>query len=153
MDTLARRSLIWTGDVIHGRMIATMAGADFDAERNPVISRVDEAGDLLGGVIYSDFTGTSIRIHMAGIRPGWATPLLLWMAFDYPFNQLGVNQLLGSVRSTDEHVLDIDRRLGFKEIFRIPYAVPDGDLVLLSMSRADCKWLKVRPRAAREMAA
>jgi hypothetical protein len=145
--------MIQIGNPHHGRMIALKAGVDFDVERNPVISRTDEHGDLLGGVIYSDYTGVSMRIHMAGSRVGWASPLMLWMAFDYPFNQLGVELLLGSVRSTDKHVLNIDRRLGFKEIFRIPKAVPGGDLVLLSMSRADCKWLKVRPRAAMEKAA
>lgn len=145
--------MIGPGNVIYGRTIANLAGTDYDSQNNPMIVRVDDDGNFIGGVLYTDYTGQSIRIHMAGVRPGWATPDLLWMAFDYPFNQLRVGLLLGTVRSTDKLVLRLDRRLGFKEIGRIPGAVRGGDLVLLSMSRMQCKWLKLRPRAAREMAA
>lgn len=145
--------MIWTGDVAHGRAIAQAAGCDFDIERNPVISRVDEKGDLLGGVIYTDYTGASIRVHMAGIGPGWANRELIWMAFDYPFNQLKVQKLLATVQSTNERVLDIDFRLGFTVDCRILNAVPGGDLLILSMSRRDCKWLNLRRPAVRERAA
>lgn len=134
-------------------MIALMSGSDYDWEKNPVISRVDEHGNFMGGVFYSDYTGASIRVHMAGVTPRWASPDLLWSGFDYPFTQLGVQMILVTVLSTNERALNIVRRLGFRELFRIRDAVRDGDLVLLSMSRAECKYLRMRPRvAAREAA-
>jgi hypothetical protein len=140
--------MILIGDISHGRVIAMAAKTNFDVETMPVISRVAADGSLLGGVIYSDYTGRSIRMHMAGM-PGWASIEMCWIAFDYPFNQLNVEQVLGTVASTDEKVLEYDHRLGFREIARIPRAVPDGDLVILSMLRDECRWLKYRSRYIR----
>ena len=140
--------MIWIGDINHGRAIAIAARTSFDAETMPVISRVSADGSLRGGVIYSDYTGRSIRMHMAG-EPGWASQEMVWIAFDYPFVQLKVELVLGTVSSLDEKVLDYDHRLGFRELARIPGAVPDGDLVVLGMMRGDCRWLKLRDRYTR----
>jgi hypothetical protein len=137
--------VIVLGDPTHGRAIAAAAHTYFDADTMPVISRVTADGNLWGGVIYSDYTGTSCRIHMAG-TPGWASVGMIWIAFDYPFNTMKVDLLLGTVSSLDRKVIEYDRRLGFSEITRIPAAVPGGDLIILGMERRDCPWLKYRKR-------
>lgn len=137
--------MILIGSPDHGRRIADLAGSDFDVTKNPVISRVDRGGHFMGGVFYSDFTGVSIRGHMAGLAPNWPTPTFLWMAFDYPFNQLGVKTLLITVPSTNLRAMQINRRLGFKEIYRIPDAIPDGDIVMMSMWPEECRWI-TRPK-------
>lgn len=140
--------MILLGDVHHGRMIADAAKVNYDAETMPVISRITADGKLMGGVIFGDYTGRSIRMHMAG-QPGWASLELIWLVFDYPFNQLNVEMVLGTVPSTDEKVLEYDHRLGFREIARIPGAVLGGDMVILSMLRDECRWLKFRERFMR----
>jgi len=130
----------------HGFMIAHRAGTGFDPNLDKVISRVDADGKLLGGIVYTEFTGRTVRMHMAGAHRRWATLELIWLAFDYPFNQLQVERVLATVPSTNAEALKIDRQLGFKDIAVIPDAVPFGDLIVLSMMRNECRWLNFRQR-------
>jgi hypothetical protein len=128
----------------HGFMIAHRAGVGFDPNVNRVLAHTSDDG-LLGGVVYTNYTGRSVQMHMAG-DPGWVTSKMIWIAFDYPFNQLGVECVIGLVSEDQVDVLDYDRRLGFKEIARVPGIVPGGDLIVLSMMRNECKWLSLRSR-------
>lgn len=132
----------------HGHAIAQAAGIHFNSTVDIVISREDNGGELLGGVIYQDFTGASITIHMAGFKSGnWADRDMLWVAFDYPFNQLKVHKILGYLPSNNLKALDIDKKLGFSEVVRIPGVYPGADLVILAMERCECRWLNIKPRS------
>jgi len=104
--------------------------------------------EVLGGVIYHDFTGEggSIIMHMAGDDPHWITRGILWAAFDYPFNQLKVNRCLAFVPSNNMRALKIDQQLGFKAEAVIRGVYPDADCIILSMGREDCWALKRKPK-------
>lgn len=143
--------MIVLGDVYHGREIARRAGTGFDTEVDRVISRVTPEGNFWGGVIYTNFTKTAIQLHMAG-DPGWATREMICLCFDYPFNQLRVEQCLATVPSTNLGALEIDLKLGFEPLTLIPGAVEGGDMLILSMSRSDCRWLKLGDRYLRKKA-
>lgn len=134
--------MIWLNDAQHGAMIAHKAGVGFDPEVDSVISRVTPEGKLLGGFVYTHFNRRTITMHMAGSGPGWCNLELLWVGFDYPFNQLKVERVLGTVPSTSERVLEMDKRGGWIELCRVPGVVVGGDMVVLSMTREQCKWLK-----------
>jgi RimJ/RimL family protein N-acetyltransferase len=133
-------------NVEHGYAIAACAGTTFNREYDQVISR-SEHGKLLGGVIFSGFTGASTSIHVGSFDKRWINPDMLWVTFDYPFNQLGVVKLVGLVPSSNQTALDFDKRLGFKEEVRVADVFPNADLVVLSMRREDCRWLKLKPRS------
>jgi RimJ/RimL family protein N-acetyltransferase len=133
--------LITAGNIEHARAIAKAAGCFFNPECDHVISR-EEDGKLLGGVIFTGYTGASIGIHTASFDPRWINKDMLWITFDYPFNQLGVKKLFGQVPSGNLRALEFDLKLGFIEEARIPEVFPGEDLVVLSMRREDCRWLK-----------
>lgn len=130
----------------HGQLIATAAGCSFDPEKDVVITRNGNR-EVLGGVIYQGYTGASVRLHVAGFTPHWGSIDMLWVCFDYPFNQLDCKKLIGFVPSFNEEALAFDYKLGFKYLTRIPGVYPGGDLIILEMSREDCKWLGLRPRS------
>ena len=130
----------------HGRRIAGAIPRMFNPNVDPVISRTDEEGKLLGGGIYDGFTGTCIFIHQAGFSKRWMSRDLLWVAFDYPFNQLGCYKVCGTIPSTNPELLDINLRLGFTIEAMIGGAYPGGDMLVLSMTREACPWLKLKPR-------
>lgn len=138
--------MIEFGNEAHGRAIAAAAGTQLNPEVDTIISRV-EGGQLLGGVIYQAYTGHggSISIHMAGFDPHWACRDLLWVAFHYPFNQLQCKKLFAQVPANNARALSIDLKLGFKEEIRVPDVFPDADLIVLSMTAAQCRWLRIRP--------
>jgi len=138
--------MIRLNDIDAGYTIARTANVNFNPEVDPVISRVDQSGALRGGVIFQNYTERSICVHMAGYDPHWANRDLLWTVFDYAFNQLGCEWVLAQVPSHNEEALAIDKKLGFKELTRIPDVFPDGDMIVLRMRREECKWLSVTPR-------
>lgn len=79
---------------------------------------------------------------MAGDRKGWITRDFIKRGFNYPFNILGLTMVFGLVPSGNTEALDIDLRLGFRELLYIPGAHPDGGLHLLQMLRSECRWLE-----------
>jgi len=109
------------------------------------ISRTEE-GVLLGGVIYNGYTGASINIHMAGFTPRWASRDMLWICFDYPFNQLGCKKIFAQIPAQNTRAVKIDLKLGFTFEVLIKDVFVGDDLVVLSMTREDCRWLDLKPR-------
>jgi hypothetical protein len=108
------------------------------------IGSVDSTESVLRGVVgYDGYNGASVMMHMAG-EPGWIDKAILHAAFDYPFNEMGCNQVLGLVPSGNAAALAINKRLGFEVVAELPMAHPDGALVLMRMTRENCKWLAPR---------
>ena len=137
--------MIVTGDIEHGHRIAARAGTVFNPDADVVLARV-EGGELYGGVTYTGYTGASIHMHSGGFVPNWANREILWMMFDYPFNQLGCKKVFGQVPETNTRALEIDQKLGFKVVAKIDDVFPDGACYVLALAREDCRWLKLKPR-------
>jgi hypothetical protein len=138
--------MIEFGNVAHGFKIAAAIPRPYNPAIDLVISKVTPEGNVLGGVIYDGFTGGCIFMHQAGFSRNWLVGNMMWIVFDYPFNQLHVNKVAGTINSKNEELLDFNRRLGFKEEARIKNAYHDGDMLVLTMERADCRWLKIKPK-------
>jgi RimJ/RimL family protein N-acetyltransferase len=138
--------MIVFGNIAHGHAIAVASGTTFNPEVDRVIARV-ENGQLLGGVTYQGYTGASIQMHMAGFDEHWANRDVLWVAFDYPFNQLGCKKVFGQVPETNARALEIDLKLGFKIVAKVEDVFPDGACYVLALAREDCRWLKLKPRS------
>ena len=136
-----RRMMIF-GSPDHARKIARAAGIGFDPDVDFVISRV--CPQLLGGVIYTNYTGQSVQMHQAGFAPRWATKELLWAIYDFPFNYLKVARIIATVPSTNERAMKITQQMGFEYVTTIPGVVPGGDMEILSLLRHQCKYLKLK---------
>lgn len=138
--------MIEFGNMVHGFKIAAAIPRPYNPAIDVVISKVTPEGNLQGGVIYDGFTGGCIFMHQAGFSKGWLVGNMIWIVFDYPFNQLHVKKVAGTINSNNKELLDFNLRLGFKEEARIKDAYPDGDMLVLTMERADCRWLKIKPK-------
>lgn len=137
--------MIELGNPDHGALIARAAHVAFDYNMDRVISRTSGEGRFLGGVVFTGFTGSMVMMHMAGIT-GWASPELTWVCFDYPFMQLGVKKVVGTVRSDNKLACELDERLGFTLEHEIAEGIPGGTMRIYSMLRENCRWLKLRSR-------
>jgi len=138
--------VIQFGNFDHAEQIAKAARIYFNPLCDVCISRSKD-DKLLGGVIFQQFTGMSITIHVAAFDPHWINPDMLWITFHYPFEQLKVKKIFGQVPQDNSRALEFDRKLGFKIETIIRDVYPDGDMVLLSMYREDCRWLRLKPRS------
>jgi len=141
--------MIYSGDARHGMLIARAACTGFDPDIDKCISRCSDDGNFLGGFILTGFTGSMVWNHMAGVGGHWCSPQLMWIIFDYQFEQLGLKKVMCTVSSHHWKSLDLVQRAGFKHVYAIEDGVPDGKLHLFSMSKDDCKWLRLRKRYLR----
>jgi RimJ/RimL family protein N-acetyltransferase len=102
---------------------------------------LDRDGELIAGVLYDNFNGKSVCMHVAGVG-NWLNRDFLRVCFDYPFNQMKVGKLIGLVDSGNAKALKFDRHLGFVSEALIKDAGKTGDLHILTMTREQCRFLK-----------
>lgn|GEM_PF-1963670 len=96
-------------------------------------------------VAYDGFIGKTCQMHVVNLMGKMTPKQLLWAAFDYPFNQAGLSCVMGIVNSRNTDAMRYDTKLGFKEINRLKGMHDNGgDIVLLTMQKADCRWIKER---------
>lgn len=103
---------------------------------------LEQNGALVAGILYDHFNGASIQMHVASEGKHWLNREYLWFAFHYPFEQLKVRKVIGVVPSVNEAALRFDRHLGFTDEGCIKDAHPQGDLVLLTMTKDQCRHLE-----------
>jgi hypothetical protein len=134
----------------HGERIADASGVTFNPAVDQCIARVRN-GELLGGVILNGYTKASINTHMAGFIDNFASREFIQSVFHYCFEQLKVRKVFGQVPSSNTKALQIDLKLGFLPVHRVKDVFEDGDLLVLEMTREDCRWLRkgFRPRNLR----
>jgi len=92
---------------------------------------------------YTAFIGKTCQMHMVNQKIGYTPKQLLKSAFDYPFNQLGIEKAFGIVNSLNTKAMEYDQKLGFKEAVRFAGMHEDGgDLVVFEMNKSDCRWIR-----------
>lgn len=102
-----------------------------------------EGGNLLVGIVYTDFLHPTISMHVAAV-PGrrWMNRDILRIAFEYPFKACDCARVTGWVAADNEDALRFDKHLGFREEGRMRKALPGGrDLLLLGMLKEECRWI------------
>lgn len=104
---------------------------------------VERDGELVGGVVFNDYNGVNINMHVAAVAGSyWLNRGFLWMCFDYPFRQLKVKRVTGLVGEGNARARQFDEKVGFKLETRLKDAHPTGDLLVYVMRPDDCRWLK-----------
>jgi RimJ/RimL family protein N-acetyltransferase len=99
---------------------------------------------LIAGVLFDSWNGASVNMHVAAV-PGkrWMTKSFLAIVFDYAFNQLRVKKIIGLVGADNLPAQQFDLHIGFSLEATLSNAHPSGDLLLYTMERSQCKWLKL----------
>lgn len=133
----------------HGRRLARLSNPSGGGLFNPLtdqcIARVKD-GALLGGVIFDNYTQAAIGVHTAGFVRHWVNRDLIWVTFDYAFNQLGVRKMIGLTPSNNTDAIKFNTSAGFTVETIVKDVFPDSDLLIFSLYKKDCKWLKIKPR-------
>lgn len=118
-----------------------------DAERlGSVALGLEEDGELIAGVVFGEYTGVSICMHVAAV-PGkrWMTRDYLWRSFAYPFLQLKCARITAIIREDNVVSQRFVEHIGFKREGVIRCAAKDGtDHLLYGMLRHECRWLRIK---------
>lgn len=99
-------------------------------------------GELVAGVVYEEFTEASIHATIVIERGTVMTKSFFHKIFDYPFNQLGVNKIIVQANTANVESVHLAKRLGFTEEGMIKGAYLDGDRIILTMTKDECRILK-----------
>lgn len=104
---------------------------------------LEEDGELIAGIGYEDYTGSSICMHVASDgNKRWLSRSFLRFLFSYPFHQLKVKKVIALVPSGNDASLKLVRGLGFHVEHELIDGHPDGALIILSMTPETCKWIE-----------
>jgi hypothetical protein len=108
---------------------------------------VDEENKIEWVIGYTAFIGKTCQMHMVNLKGGYTPKGLLFGAFDFPFNYLGVEKAIGILNSLNTKAVEYDKKLGFTEVVRLEGMHDDGgDLIVMEMNKADCRWIKERKK-------
>ena len=106
---------------------------------------------LVAGVLYCEWNGAQVVSHIAG-EGNWLKRPFLWVMFDYPFNQLGVQRITGLVPAKNLAARRFDEHLGFVIEATLEDALPGDDLIVYRLRREDCRWLSLKgPKNGQEI--
>lgn len=136
------KTLIFNVPAVNDWVSSKIYGRDRFPPDAPSIGLL-ENGRIIGGVVYTMYTGNGIMMNVAGGYKGWINRAFLRAAFAYPFKQLGCTRVSGLVRADNYAAQQFDERLGFKREGLVRRGDDDGtDLIMYGMLREECKWIK-----------
>jgi len=99
----------------------------------------DGDGKPLAGAVYDGFNGKTVSAHIwVEGRPSkeWYVAL-----FDYPFNRMGVTKIVGQVAGSNVKAQQLDEHFGFIEEARVKDFSDEGDLIMYTMTKDQCRIL------------
>lgn len=130
-----------------GQVLASAVHRFYDPASFSNVARV-HGTEVLAGVVYEQYVeGVSIIAHMAVFAEHGINRDLLWVAFDYPFNQLMVKRIFGFTPESNFRALEMNTKMGFRQVARIEgMFANDVAAIVLRMDRADCRFLNITPR-------
>ena len=121
-----------------GEWVAARNNSKYHEQASQAIGLVKNE-EIVAGVIYERYTGASLTVHIA--ISGQLTPAYLRAIFDYPFVFCDVNKLIAPVASTNVKSIKLVENMGFIEEGRIRDAAPDGDIIMYTMSKLNCRFI------------
>lgn len=109
----------------------------------PVIGQVNSMHEIVAGVSYYEFNGRHAFMSVSSDGSGhWLTRRFLWAVFHYPFMVLGLQRVSILVDATNERSRRFVEHVGFRFMTRLSDASEGGDMLLFSMHRTECDYVK-----------
>jgi RimJ/RimL family protein N-acetyltransferase len=135
-------------DMNDGSALSHSAGSAYNPLLDRCIARITPEGKLVGGAVFRNYTGIdgSIVMHVHSWSPRWLTRTLVFMAFDYMFNQLQVKKVFGNIPMKNAQALKFARDAGFNVETIIPDVFPGDDMAVMSLYRDECRFLALAAR-------
>lgn len=98
--------------------------------------------EIVGAVIFSEYTGNDIHASVASTNPCWWHRRYLRMLYEYAFEQCGCARISALVNENNAKSLKLVRGLGFQEEGRLRRYFNPQDGIVFGQLRSECKWLK-----------
>jgi RimJ/RimL family protein N-acetyltransferase len=126
-----------TGDAV-GHWTADRLGTAYWEAHSRAIG-LERDGEIVAGCIFENWNGRSIMVHMA-VR-GRLTRAFIKAIFDYAYRVCGVSKVICPVDETNVRSQKLLQHMGFAEEARLRDCSLQGDIVLFTLRKADCRFL------------
>lgn len=98
-------------------------------------------GELRGGVVYTNYSGSNVFATIAMTAP--LTKRFLYSIFWCPFVQFGVRHITCAIEESNVKSVRLCTHLGFTLEGRMRESAVNGeDVLVMGMLARECKWLK-----------
>lgn len=124
-----------------GAWVANKIDGCYYSETSSAIG-LQKNGQTIAGVIYENWNKASIFCHIA--IEGRLTKAYLKAIFDYPFNVCKVKKIIVPVVSNHHKSIKLVQNMGFIEEARIAEGAESGDIIFLTLTKDNCRFLGVR---------
>jgi len=98
-------------------------------------------GNIVAGVVYSNFRSGNIEATLAADDPRWCSRGVLRGLFRYPFVQLGCRRITCIVAADNPRSLKLCLGLGFALEGRCRQVFGSVDGLICGMLADECKWI------------
>lgn len=91
--------------------------------------------------VADSFSVDSCNVHFAVDSP-WAIRDGLFTVFaDWVFDYLDKKRMFGLVPDNNAKAIRLDKKIGFREVTRVPDAIADGvGYIVMRLDKEDCRW-------------
>ena len=97
---------------------------------------------LLAVVIYNAVDEKNCGISIASSSPKWASKSVLKAAFGFPFIQLGLNRVTGTIKASNKKAIRNAERLGFTLEGELKQYYENGESAMIyGLTKDNCRWL------------
>ncbi len=122
------------GDEI-GHWVATEIGGMYASSQAQAIG-LERHGRIEAGIIFEDWNGRSLAAR------GRLTRTFLQVITNYAFEQCQVSKVIAPVFSNNPDGIRFVKKMGFIEECRIKEAQPNGDILIFTLVKSECRYLK-----------
>ena len=123
-----------------GEWVCAKTGGLYEPQTSAAIG-VERDGEIVAGVLFDHFNGTSCCMHVA-TEPHGMTRDLFRAAFAFVFTQLKLKKVIGLVEEANRAARRFDEHVGFTLETRIADASSGGDLLIYTMTPLQCRFLE-----------
>jgi RimJ/RimL family protein N-acetyltransferase len=103
---------------------------------------ISEGSDLIGAIVFNNFTGRNIEASVAGETRAFSPRVIRW-CFQYAFGQLGCSRATLRTRKRATEVRHLIERMGFKPEGKMRRYYGDDDAMVYGLLREEAgRWFK-----------
>lgn len=132
------------GDTLRAHRFLAERGVQVALSADSKSIGLERDGRLVAAALYQGFNRRNVWVHLAGEAGGrWMTRAFLRYGFHYPFVELGVDRLSGTVDASNAAARRLNEHLGYRVEAVLKGAAADGgDVLIYVMWRDACRFIK-----------
>lgn len=139
-----RRVVTGHEDLFGPWMMQGLSGGGWFKGRGSIIGLWDDKVGPIASCLFEGNNEASIMLHIFAVGKTWMIRDYLWYVFYYPFVELELQKIIAPVEETNIVCRKFIEHIGFILEATLKNAAPNGDLLIYTMAKSQCRFLKLK---------